>query len=127
MTNGPGIEWEPGEEDDPVPALPDEDAMAFLQRWLDDAAYARLSSGGAKYIHETDVLNLVNHVTADYGLIDRRIAAYGDRIISSRARLAAIEHLDAAISLLEETRRTIEQGGEIADVGEAAAAAATET
>lgn len=121
MTNGPGIEWEPGEEDYPFPALPDEDAMAFFQRWLDDAGYARVSSEGARYIHETDVLNLVNHVTADYGLIDRRIAAYGDRIISSRARVAAIEHLDAAISLLEQTRRTIEEGGE-ADPG-----AATET
>ena len=64
-----GIPWEAGEEDYPFAALPGEAALEYFQRWLDDAGYARIERGGARYLHETDVTNVVNHITADVSLL----------------------------------------------------------
>ena len=69
----PGINWEPGEEDYPFAAVPGETALDFFGRWLDQAAYARIERGGVRYIHETDVANVVNHITADVGLLRARL------------------------------------------------------
>jgi hypothetical protein len=49
---GPGIEWEPGEEDYPFPARAGESALEYLRRWVESATYGRIEHAGARFIHE---------------------------------------------------------------------------
>ena len=78
---GPGIRWEPGDEDYPFAAMPGESALDYLRRWLDSAGYARVEQGGVRYVHEDDVANLFNHVTADVDLLRARLATFGDHVL----------------------------------------------
>ena len=97
----PGIQWEAGEEDY-LPALPGESAR-LLRRWLDTAAYARVDQVGIRYIHEEDVANLFNHVTADIDLLRTRLGEFGDLLISATEHEAMVRRLEAAIEGLRDT------------------------
>ena len=99
----PGIQWEAGEEDYPFPALPGESALDYFRRWLDTAAYARVDQVGIRYIHEEDVANLFNHVTADIDLLRTRLGEFGDLLISATEHEAMVRRLEAAIEGLRDT------------------------
>jgi hypothetical protein len=92
----PGISWEPGDEDYPFPAVPGETALDFLARWLDDAPYARLERDGVRFVHETDLVNLVNHITADTGLLRARLETFGDRLVAAEAYQSTVDRLERA-------------------------------
>lgn len=96
----PGISWEPGEEDYPFPAIPGETALEYLGRWLEQADYARLERNGFRYIHETDVANVVNHITADVGLLRARLGPFGDRVVTAEAYDATIRRIEGTIAEL---------------------------
>ena len=99
----PGIQWEAGEEDYPFPALPGESALDYFRRWLDTAAYGRVDHVGIRYIHEEDVANLFNHVTADIDLLRTRLGEFGDLLISATEHEAMVRRLEAAIEGLRDT------------------------
>ncbi len=103
----PGIQWEAGEEDYPFSALPGESALDYFHRWLDTAAYARVDQAGVRYIHEDDVANLFNHVTADIDLLRTRLSEFGDLIISATDHDATVRRLEAAIEALRDTLDTL--------------------
>jgi hypothetical protein len=96
----PGIRWEPGDEDYPFASIPGETALDFFARWLGEAGYARVDQGGVRYIHETDVANVLNHVTADVGLLRARLGAFGDRVVTAEAYDATVERIEGAVAEL---------------------------
>lgn len=110
--DAPGIAWEPGEEDYPFPVIPGESALDYLGRWLDQAEYARLERNGVRYIHEADVANVVNHITADVGLLRARLSPFGDRIMTAEVYGATIERIERAIA---ELGRALDSLRELAD------------
>ena len=69
-----GINWEPGEEDYPFAAIPGETALDYFARWLDQARLrpdrAAAASGTST---RADVANVLNHITADVGLLRARL------------------------------------------------------
>ncbi len=93
----PGIDWEPGDEDYPFPALPGESAIEYVHRWLDAAGYARIDEAGVRFIHEADVVNLLNHVTADVDLLQARLAEFGDHVVVAADHAATVRRIEAAI------------------------------
>lgn len=97
----PGIQWEPGEEDYPFPARAGESALDFVRRWLDSAGYARVEQDGVRFVHEVDVLNLVNNVTADIELLRARLGEYGDQIVAASEHAAMVRRIETAISELD--------------------------
>lgn len=105
---GPGIEWEPGDEDYPFPALPGETSIDYLRRWLESAAYARIDDAGARFIHEVDVANLFNHVTADADLLQARLEEFGDHVVVAADHAATIRRIEAAIVELTVALETIQ-------------------
>ncbi len=105
-----GIPWEAGEEDYPFAALPGEAALEYFQRWLDDAGYARIERGGARYVHETDVMNVVNHITADVSLLRARLDQFGDRVVTSADHAATVERLERAVAQLHDALAIIRDG-----------------
>lgn len=104
---GPGIEWEPGDEDYPFPALAAEPALEYLGRWLDTAGYARIERAGARFIHEEDVANLFNHVTADVDLLRSRLEQYGDHVVVANDHAETLRRIEAAIALLSAALDTL--------------------
>jgi hypothetical protein len=96
----PGIQWEPGEEDYPFPARPGESALDFVRRWLDSAGYARMDQAGVRFVHEVDVLNLVNNVTADTDLLRARLEEFGDQIVVASDHAATVRRIETAIAEL---------------------------
>jgi hypothetical protein len=94
---GPGIQWEPGEEDYPFPARSGESALDFVARWLAMADYARVDRAGVRYIHETDVANLFNHVTADVELLRARLEQFGDQVIAAADHAATVRRIETSI------------------------------
>jgi hypothetical protein len=108
-----GIPWEAGEEDYPFAALPGEAALDYLQRWLDDASYARIERGGARYVHETDVMNVVNHITADVKLLRARLDQFGDRVVTSADHVATVEGIERAIAQLNDALAIIRDGDQL--------------
>ena len=98
----PGISWEPGEEDYPFATVAGETALDFFGRWLDEARYARIERAGMRYIHETDASNVVNHITADVGLLRARLGPFGDRVVTARDYGETIERIEHAIAELGE-------------------------
>lgn len=108
---GPGIGWEPGEEDYPFPALPGEAALDYFARWLDQAGYARIERGGARYIHETDIENVLNHITADVGLLRARLVPFGDRVVTAADYAATIERIEQAVAELHGALDTLREPG----------------
>jgi hypothetical protein len=106
-----GIRWEPGDEDYPFPAVAGETALDYFARWLAEAPYARHERDGIRYIHEADVANVLNHVTADVGLLRARLETFGDRVVTADAyddtvdRLEhAVTELGAALDILRQSR-----------------------
>jgi hypothetical protein len=99
---GPGIIWEPGEEDYPFPAKAGETALDYFERWLDGAAYARVERHGARFIHEADVANLLNHITADVGLLRARLGRFGDRVVTADEHAATVSRIEVAMAQLRE-------------------------
>lgn len=97
-----GIAWEPGEEDYPFQSKPGETALDYLERWLDDAQYARIERGGIRYIHEVDVSNVMNHVTVDVALIRARLNPFGDHVLTAAEHKETAERLNRAITELHE-------------------------
>jgi hypothetical protein len=99
---GPGIIWEPGDEDYPFAAIPGETALDYFGRWLDGAGYARIDRNGVRYIHEVDVTNVLNHITADVGLLSARLGPFGDRVVTAEAYGETIERIEHALVELGE-------------------------
>lgn len=110
IDTAPGIPWEAGEEDYPFTALPGEAALEYFQRWLDDAAYARIERDGARYVHEADVANVVNHITADVGLLRARLDRFGDRVVTSADHAATVELIERAIAQLDDALAVLRGG-----------------
>jgi hypothetical protein len=108
--DAPGIPWEAGEEDYPFAALPGEAALEYFQRWLDHAGYARVERDGARYVHETDVANVVNHITADVGLLRARLDQFGDRVVTSADHAATVEGIEGAIAQLGDALAMMRNG-----------------
>lgn len=104
---GPGISWEPGEEDYPFTAMPGEAALDYFNRWLAEAGYARIERDGVRYIHETDVTNVLNHITADVALLRARLGPFGDRVVTAEAYDATIERIEHALTELREALDTL--------------------
>ncbi len=107
-TTGPGIHWEPGDEDYPFESLPGESALDYLRRWLDSAGYARIEQDGIRYVHEEDVVNLFNNVTADVDLLRARLATFGDHVLVASDHAATIARVDAAITELRAVLDTLQ-------------------
>jgi hypothetical protein len=103
----PGIQWEPGEEDYPFPGLPGESALDYLHRWLESAGYARIEQAGVRFVHEGDVLNLVNNITADIDLLRARLDAFGDRIVMASEHERTVRQIQNAIAQLNEALATL--------------------
>jgi hypothetical protein len=106
----PGIAWEPGEEDYPFAALPGESALKYFERWLDEAGYAQVEYAGSRYIHELDVTNVVNHITADVGLLRGRLDEFGDQVVTAADFATIIQRIEGAIALLREARTDLDHG-----------------
>jgi hypothetical protein len=104
---GPGIRWEPGDEDYPFASVPGETALDFFARWLDEAGYARIERGGVRYIHEADVADLLNHVTADVGLLRARLGTFGDHVVTAEAYDETLDRLERAMAELGEALDTL--------------------
>lgn len=105
---GPGILWEPGEEDYPFPTMRGESALDYLRRWLDSAGYARVQHNGARFIHEEDVANLFNHVTADVELLRPRLDQFGDHVVIAADHAATIRRIETAIGDLRAVLETLQ-------------------
>lgn len=92
-----GISWEPGDEDYPFKAVPGETALDYFGRWLEGARYARVERDGVRYIHEVDVANLVNHLTADVDLLRARLLPFGDRVITADRFAETTDQIERAV------------------------------
>ena len=110
-SSGPGIEWVPGDEDYPFAARPGETAVEYFARWLREAPYASIERQGARYLHETDVTNVLNHITADVALLRARLDEFGDRVLTAADYTATIQRIDEAITRLAEGRATLKHDG----------------
>ena len=107
----PGIEWEPGDEDYPFPARPGETAVEYFARWLKEAPYASIERQGARYLHETDVTNVLNHITADVALLRARLDEFGDRVLTAADYTATVQRIEEAMTRLAEARATLKHDG----------------
>lgn len=110
-SSGPGIAWVPGDEDYPFVARPGESAVDYFARWLKEAPYASIERHGARYLHETDVTNVLNHITADIGLLRARLDEFGDRVLTAADYTATIQRIDEAMTRLSEARATLDREG----------------
>ena len=104
----PGIRWEPGDEDYPFAAVPGESALDYLRRWLDSAAYARVEQGGVRYVHEEDLANLFNHVTADTDLLRARLETFGDHVLLAADHEMTVARVESAIAELRTVLDTLQ-------------------
>lgn len=114
----PGIAWEAGEEDYPFASRPGESALKYFERWLDEAPYARLEHAGSRYVHEVDVLNVVNHITADVGLLRGRLDEFGDQVVTAADFATIIQRIEGAIALLRDARTDLHHGPSAGPTGE---------
>ena len=105
---GPGIRWEAGDEDYPFAAVPGESALDYLRRWLDSAGYARVEQGGVRFVHEEDVANLFNHVTADVDLLRARLATFGDHVLLASDHKLTLARVESAIAELHAVLDTLQ-------------------
>ena len=110
-SSGPGIEWVPGDEDYPFAARPGETAVDYFARWLKDAPYASVERQGARYLHETDVVNVLNDITADVALLRARLDEFGDRVLTAADYTATIQRIEEAMTRLAEARATLKHDG----------------
>jgi hypothetical protein len=109
LTSGPGISWQPGDEDYPFAARPGETAVAYFERWLREAPYASVERLGVRYVHETDVSNVVNHITADVGLLRARLDEFGDLVLTAADHAATVKRIEEAVSRLTEALAALGQ------------------
>jgi hypothetical protein len=65
-----------------------------------------------RYIHETDVANVLNHVTADVGLLRARLGAFGDRVVTAEAYDTTVERIGRAVAELGEALDALRQSRE---------------
>jgi hypothetical protein len=94
-------------------ARPDETAIAYFERWLKEAPYARVERFGVRFIHETDVTNVVNHITADVELLRARLDEFGDRVLSAADHAATVERIEEAVIGLTEALAALgHEGGQ---------------
>ena len=107
----PGINWEPGEEDYPFAAVPGETAVEYFSRWLEQAPYARVEQGGVRYLNEADVTNVVNHITADVGLLRARLGPFGDRVVTAEDYGETIDRIERAVTVLGEALDSLRDPG----------------
>ena len=107
----PGISWEPGDEDYPFRSMPGEGALDYLARWLDGAEYARIERDGIRYVHEVDVANVVNHITADVDLLRARVRPFGDRIITADHFTESTDRIEQAIRDLAAALESLRKPG----------------
>ena len=105
---GPGIRWEAGDEDYPFAAVPGESALDYLRRWLESAGYARVEQDGVRYVHEEDVANLFNHVTADVDLLRARLVTFGDHVLVASDHALTIARVELAIADLRSVLDTLQ-------------------
>jgi hypothetical protein len=111
---GPGIAWMPGDEDYPFAAQPGESAFGYFERWLKDAPYARIDRAGAIYVHETDLINVVNHITADVGLLRARLDEFGDYVLTGADQASVVQEIDEAVARLTVALATLGAAGRTA-------------
>jgi hypothetical protein len=111
---GPGITWEPGDEDYPFAANPGESALTYFQRWLDEAGYARIERDGATFIHAVDVANVVNHITVDVELLRGRLEEFGDQLLTAADHVATVDHVERALAELREVLVVLRNPGRTA-------------
>ena len=111
ISSGPGIDWVPGDEDYPFPARPGETAVEYFARWLKEAPYASIERQGARYLHETDVTNVLNHITADVELLRARLDEFGDRVLTAADYTATVQRIEEAMTRLAEARATLKHDG----------------
>lgn len=110
--SSPGIAWLAGDEDYPFPARDGESALAYFERWLQEAPHASIERVGVRYIHETDVINVVNHITADVGLLRARLDEFGDHVLTATDHAAAVQRIEDAIVRLNETLASLDPDGQ---------------
>ena len=111
LTSGPGISWQPGDEDYPFAARPGETAVAYFERWLEEAPYASVERFGVRFVHETDVSNVVNHITADVGLLRARLDEFGDRVLTATDHAATVQRIEDAVTRLTEALAALGDDG----------------
>ncbi len=109
MNDRGGIDWLPGDEDYPFPSQEGEDPVRYCQRWLAEAPYAHIERGGIRYIHETDVANLVSAITMDLDLLDVSLSEWGERLLRSDERTALGRTLQQILDLAGEALGVIER------------------
>lgn len=108
----PGIPWLAGDEDYPFPAREGESALSYFERWLQEAPYASIERAGVKYVHETDVINVVNNITADVGLLRVRLDEFGDHVLTAADHAAAVQRIENAMVRLTEALDTLGHDGQ---------------
>jgi hypothetical protein len=108
----PGIAWLAGDEDYPFPPREGESALAYFERWLQEAPYASIERAGVRYVHETDVINVVNNITADVGLLRARLDEFGDHVLTAADHAAAVQRIENAIGRLNEALDTLDRDGQ---------------
>ncbi len=109
MKDPQGIVWMPGDEDYPFPSRRGEDPTKYCQRWLDEAPYARIERDGVRYVHETDVANLVTALTVDLDLLDGSLSVWGERLLRADERAALEESLRKILNLTAQVLAVIER------------------
>ena len=114
LSSGPGISWQPGDEDYPFAARPGETAVAYFERWLKEAPYASVEHFGVRFVHETDVSNVVNHITADVGLLRARLDEFGDYVLTWADQASVVQEIDEAVARLRVALATLGADGRTA-------------
>ena len=66
---------------------------------------------GIRYIHEADVANVVNHITADVGLLRARLGPFGDRVVTAEDYGETIDRIEQAVAVLGEALVTLRDPG----------------
>lgn len=92
-------------------ARPGETAVDYFERWLREAPYASIERHGARYLHETDVTNVLNHITADVGLLRARLDEFGDHVLTAADHKATIQRIDEAMTRLSEALAALDHDG----------------
>ena len=102
---------EAGEEDYPFGALPGRGcARVFPWEPYQVQETRAVERGGVRYVHETDVTNVINHITADVSLLRARLDQFGDRVVTSADHTATVDRIDRAVAQLNEALAIIRDG-----------------
>jgi hypothetical protein len=108
MDDKGGIPWVIGDEEYPFPPTPGEDVFSFVDRWLRDAPYSRITRDGDRFIHEVDATNLVLAIAGDVVLLNTHLLRFGDQVLTQERRSAMMRGLRAATAHLTATLELIE-------------------